>query len=69
MSSSIIAEEYKTLRDEHAANRKFIFERPIVIVGVFGFALRLSNPEYPEALTIALLIALLFNLWFTFNRL
>jgi hypothetical protein len=65
----IRSDEYKFLRQEHEANRKLVFERPILIVAAtlaaaFGTAERGSL-----GLTVPFLSVLVFNLWFTFNRL
>lgn len=65
-------EEYKFLRQELETNRKFVFERPLLIVGVtltLAAALKGSMTGLSWFLPIPLLTVLLFNLWFTYNRL
>jgi hypothetical protein len=59
-------EEYKVLRQELEMNRKFVFERPLLVVGA-----TLAGALSPRIglLTIPFLGVLLFNLWFTYNRL
>ena len=65
-------EEYKILRQEHENNRKFVFERPLVIVGgmlaaTMGFK---GDPKDMLGLLPLIFLAMLwFNLWFTHNRL
>lgn len=64
--NSVMLEEYKVLRQELEMNRKFVFERPLLIVGA-----TLAGALSPRVglLPIPFLGVLLFNLWFTFNRL
>jgi hypothetical protein len=60
--------EYESLRAEFLDGRKFVFERPILLItaaiAAFNF---INNPiiNFIPAILIALLI---FNLWFTYNR-
>jgi hypothetical protein len=62
-------EEYKFLRQEHENNRRFVFERPLVIVGAtLAAAFSLSEKGLLGLLPVPFLAVLLFNLWFTFNR-
>lgn len=71
MKSRMI-EEYKFLRQELEGNRKFVFERPLLIVGAtfsLFIALKGSMSNLSWYLPIPLLLLLIFNLWFTFNRL
>ena len=63
------AQEYETLRKELDQSKKYVFERPLVIVGV-GVVLMTSNIGQFGAVLPALLSGLLlFNYWFTVNRL
>lgn len=63
-------EEYKFLRQELEMNRRFVFERPLLIVGAtLAAALSLSEEGPLGLLLIPFLGVLTFNLWFTFNRL
>ena len=69
---SRMLEEYKFLRQELETNRKFVFERPLLIVGVtltLSAAMKESLTGLSWFLPILLLTVLVFNLWFTFNRL
>ena len=62
-------EEYRFLRQEHEGNRKFVFERPLLIVGATLAAIvGLSEKGILGLLPIPFLFVLAFNLWFTFNR-
>ena len=68
--SDIRTAEYESLRQEMLQNKKYVFERPLVIIGAVGLAAaQLSGT--PAAVTLpVLLVALLWlNLWFTANRL
>ena len=64
------AEEHRKLLEEMGQNRKFVFERPLLIIGVglAAFA-NLADKTGLELVSIPFLGILLFNLWFTFNRL
>jgi hypothetical protein len=62
--------EYGYLRDELAMNRKFVFERPLVIVGAaLAASQSLVEVAGPDLLGVIFLVLILFSLWFTFNRL
>lgn len=68
---NIRLEEYKFLRTEHENNRKFVFERPLVIViGMLAAIINIkaSNNNTLILLPILFLIILWFNIWFTHNR-
>ena len=62
-------DEYKVLRDELQVAKKYIFERPMLIVatGVVGF--RVDEAEYFPVFPVIVAALLLFNFWFTANRL
>jgi hypothetical protein len=65
-------EEYKFLRQEHENNRKYVFERPlIIVVGMLTATLSFNGTgaDILRLLPILLLAVLWFNLWFTYNRL
>jgi hypothetical protein len=64
-------QEYEVLRDELKINRQFVFERPLLIVGVSfaGLASVSKESTILEGLVLFFLLILFFNLWFTFNRL
>ncbi len=61
--------EYQTLREELAQGRKYVFERPLLIVGVGVAAIPVKGGEYIPVLLMLLVGLLLFNFWFTVNRL
>ena len=68
--NEIQLEEYRFLRDELNANRKLVFERPLIVAGVtFAAAFAVSKHGLLGVLPLPFLIVLLFNLWFTANRL
>lgn len=62
-------DEYQTLRQELLESKRYVFERPLVIAAA-GIA-ALGAFEAREAAPVPLLVTglLLFNLWFTVNRL
>jgi len=63
-------EEYRSLRTEMTDNRKFIFERPLVISSALVILFSTGyNANYICILAALTLFMLGFNLWFTFNRL
>jgi hypothetical protein len=67
--SNIQSEEYKFLRQEHENNRKFIFERPLLIVGAtFASAITINDKSLLLLLPLPFLALLYFNIWFTHNR-
>ena len=67
----IRSQEYEVLRAELNINRQFVFERPLLIVGVAFAALAGvgKEPVAVQGLILFFLLLLFFNLWFTFNRL
>jgi hypothetical protein len=68
----IRCQEYDILREELNINRQFVFERPLLIVGVSFAALAGVSKESAlllQGLILFSLLLLFFNLWFTFNRL
>jgi hypothetical protein len=62
--------EYETLRQELNENKKYIFERPLVIITaafvIFGYA---SDQDFIMLFPPVIIFLLLFNLKFTSNRL
>jgi hypothetical protein len=64
------AQEYDTLRTELNDSKKYVFERPLVIVGV-GLGLLTAEPGMAYSVVLPALLAglLVFNFWFTINRL
>ena len=63
------AQEYNTLRDELNQSKKYVFERPLIIVGAGAALLTSEGLKYGSALPTLLIGLLFFNLWFTVNRL
>ncbi len=63
--------EYKILRDEIQFNRKFIFERALILAGGLLAAKAFFKAEglFLDLLMVMILFLLFFNLWFTINRL
>lgn len=63
-------EEYRSLLGEHKKNRSYIFERPIIILGLVAVAMRyFYESPIGEFGLAGLIFILCFNLWFTGNRL
>jgi hypothetical protein len=62
-------QEYATLREELQQAKRYVFERPILIVGLAVAGLNALGGEYVPLLTFLLAALLLFNFWFTVNRL
>jgi hypothetical protein len=77
MSSSVIStqtscfgiqDEYNTLREELLQAKKYIFERPLVIVALGVGGINLVPGAYMALLPLVLSGVLLYNFWFTANR-
>lgn len=63
------ANEYATLREELLQAKRYVFERPLVIVALgIGFLTTLEM-KYAGALALVLASLIVFNFWFTVNRL
>jgi hypothetical protein len=63
------SDEYRFLRQEHEANRKLVFERPLLIVAATLAAAFSTAERGSLGLSLPFLSLLAFNLWFTHNRL
>ncbi|MBN2239849.1 MAG: hypothetical protein JW712_08740 [Dehalococcoidales bacterium] len=62
-------EEYRSLHDEHMRNRSYIFERPIIVLGVIAVALPFMYESVVGQFILAFLIFILwYNLQFIGNR-
>lgn len=62
-------EEYQTLRQELLESKRYVFERPLLI-GAAGIAALGAFREIQAAVVPLVMVGLLlFNLWFTVNRL
>jgi hypothetical protein len=70
LSENLITDEYNFLRTELEINKKFVFERPLLIIAT-GMAVlgTLYNVKAVFLTPIPFLTILYFNLWFTQNRL
>jgi hypothetical protein len=63
------ADEYRTLREELTISRKYVFERPLLILALVAASSRIIEVEYAALLLVVVAALLLFNFWFTTNRL
>jgi hypothetical protein len=63
------ADEYKTLREELLVAKKYIFERPLLILALVAAGSRILETGYAVLLLVLAAALVLFNFWFTFNRL
>lgn len=61
--------EYQTLREELLSAKKYVFERPLVISTLAIAGLKLLEDKYLFVLPLSVSLLLLFNFWFTVNRL
>ncbi|MBE9484258.1 MAG: hypothetical protein IMY74_05400 [Bacteroidetes bacterium] len=65
----IILEEYRSLLEEHRKNRSYIFERPILILGILAVAMPyFYESSIGQFVLTGLIFILCFNLWFIVNR-
>jgi hypothetical protein len=63
------ADEYKALREELLLATKYVFERPLLILALVAAGSRVMETGYAILLLVLVAALLLFNFWFTFNRL
>lgn len=63
------AHEYTTLREELLQAKRYVFERPLVIVALGVGGLTTLQTKYAGALALVLAGLIVFNFWFTVNRL
>ena len=63
------SQEYEALRDELNQSKRYVFERPLVIVGMGLAFVTSEGGDHVVALPGLLVSLLLFNFWFTVNRL
>ncbi len=63
------AEEYNSLREELLQAKKYVFERPILIVAAAAAGSRGLEKEFLILVLVLVAALLLFNFWFTVNRL
>ncbi|MCW4000284.1 MAG: hypothetical protein NWE93_08585 [Candidatus Bathyarchaeota archaeon] len=63
-------EEYRNLQEEHRRNRSYIFDRPILILGVVSVVLQyFLGSTLSGFLAASVIFILTFNMWFIANRL
>jgi len=67
LKDEIIKLEYASLRDELSSNKKYIFERPLLIIGAIGIALVQSKDTFYIAILPFLLVVAVFSAAFIFN--
>ncbi len=63
-----IEKEYETLRSEILQSKKYVFERPILIITVSIALFKFIEEDYATYLPMVIIGLLFFNLWFTVNR-
>ena len=61
--------EYKSLRDELQEAKRYVFERPLLIITLAVAGTRVSDARLVALALVLSSILLLFNFWFTINRL
>ena len=61
-------DEYQTLRDEILQGKKYVFERPLLIVTISVALIQFIDKPFMVYVPILLIPLLAFNLWFTVNR-
>lgn len=62
-------EEYRSLLEEHRKNRSYIFERPIIILGIVAATMQYFYESTIGQFVLAgLIFILMFNLWFIGHR-
>jgi hypothetical protein len=62
-------QEYQTLRQELLESKRYVFERPLLIATAGIASLGAVKGDYIAAVPLFMTIFLLFNFWFTVNRL
>ena len=62
-------QEYETLRSELLASKAYVFERPLLLAGVGAALLVGLEPEFLPPGVAGVVVLLIFNFWFTQNRL
>ena len=63
------AQEYSTLREEMLQAKRYVFERPLLIAALGAGGFGAISPEYVGGFVLALAGLIVFNFWFTVNRL
>ena len=61
-------DEYQTLREEILQGKKYVFERPLLIVTISVAVIQFIDKPFMVYVPILLIPLLAFNLWFTVNR-
>jgi hypothetical protein len=62
------ADEYNSLRNELLQGKKYVFERPLLIITLSFAGLNFMDKAYVAYLPPMAIGLLMFNLWFTVNR-
>jgi hypothetical protein len=62
-------EEYQSLRQELLESKRYVFERPLLIAAAGITAMGAFKDVQAAAVPLVIAVLLLFNLWFTVNRL
>jgi len=62
------SDEYQTLRDEILQSKKYVFERPLLIITVALASINFIEKPYIACFPPIAIGLLTFNLWFTVNR-
>jgi hypothetical protein len=62
-------QEYQSLRQELLESKKYVFERPLLVAALAIAALNAVEQASVAVVPVLLTAFLLFNLWFTINRL
>lgn len=61
-------QEYETLRNELIQGKQYVFERPILIITGSIALIEFIDKQYAVYFPMIIIGLLLFNLWFTINR-
>ncbi len=62
------AAEYEALREELLVGKKYVFERPLLIITISVAAANFTNEAHLAYLPPIVIGLMVFNLWFTVNR-
>ena len=67
-NQNLITSEYETLREEILQSKKYVFERPLLIITLSLALIRFSDEPFLNLLLFTAVGLLTFNMWFTANR-
>lgn len=68
-NNKLCEQEFSSLRTELLESKKYVFERPLLIVGIGMAGIKILDTPYLSFLPFVLSGLLLYNFWFTTNRL